>query len=154
MKYSIIFVLAILTYFSSALDNKPAPVKQTGTIEIIVDNLNSNDGYLRAQIFNSATASYFPDKSDKCYKFSLVKISNNRARIIFSDLPYGKYAITIHHDANSNKKLDKNWLGMPAEGWGLSTDVIPVFSLPSFDDCSFDLNQDYLKYKVLIRYLP
>ena len=154
MKNIIVIFLIIFTYFSFALDNKPEPVKRTGTIEIIVDNLNSNEGYLRAQLFNSETASYFPSKSNKCYKYSLVKITNNRARIIFSDLPYGKYAITIHHDANSNKVLDKTWLGMPDEGWGISTDVIPVFSLPSFEDCSFNLNQDYLKYQVLIRYLP
>jgi uncharacterized protein (DUF2141 family) len=151
----LLLTFAIFVFHNAlALDNKPDLSQKTGTLEIYVDELNSNEGYLRAQLFNTDKGQYFPDESDKAYKFSIVKIKNNKARIIFSNIPLGKYAVTIHHDENSNQKMDKTWLGMPDEGWGISTDVVPVFTLPSFDECSFDFNQDYLKYPVKIRYLP
>lgn len=147
-----IIIFLVLLSFSFSLLAKDKD--QTVTIEVIVENFKSNYGYLRVHLYNQETSQYFPDKSHKAFKFLLTPIRNNRAKVVFTGLPSGKYAVTIHHDANSNEKMDKNILGMPAEGWGLSTDIIPVFSLPDFEECSFDVSQPLVRYPVIIRYLP
>jgi len=148
MKIIIFLVLMCLCYGLTANDKE-----QSASIEIEVESFESNYGYLRVHLFNQETSQYFPDKSHRAFKFLLTKIRNNRAKVVFTGLPFGKYAVTIHHDANSNKKMDKNILGMPAEGWGLSTDIIPIFSLPDFEKCSFEVSQP-VRYPVIIRYLP
>ena len=32
----------------------------------------------------------------------------------------GKYAVVVYHDENDNHKFDRNWVGLPTEGFGVS----------------------------------
>ena len=47
----------------------------------------------------------------------------NSAICQFNDIPPGTYAIAVFHDENANGKLDKNFLGIPCEGYGASNNV-------------------------------
>jgi uncharacterized protein (DUF2141 family) len=49
-------------------------------------------------------------------------------------LPKGRYAVAVFHDENKNGRVDKNWLGLPAEGFGF-TRLTPL-RVPSFDEVS------------------
>lgn len=51
-------------------------------------------------------------------------------------IPYGRYAVVVYHDANSNGMLDKNGLGMPTETWGVSNNVRPFLRAPKFIECA------------------
>ncbi len=69
----------------------------------------------------------------------------------FDNLPVGTYAIAIFHDSNNNKKLDKNWVGIPKEGYGFSNNVFGTFGPPSFQEASFKVkanNTTNLKIKL------
>lgn len=79
------------------------------------------------------------------------QIHDKKALIIFDNLPYGNYALTVHHDKNLNVKMDRNFLGLPAEGWGLSRNIIPIFKLPIFSDCSFDVQDSVVKIYITVR---
>ena len=52
-------------------------------------------------------------------------------------LPFGEYAITLFVDFNGNKKIDKNFLGIPKEPYGFSNNVIGNMSAPTFDQAKF-----------------
>ena len=52
-------------------------------------------------------------------------------------LPYGEYAVTLFVDFNGNKKLDKNFLGIPKEQYGFSNNVMGRMSPPTFDQAKF-----------------
>ena len=52
-------------------------------------------------------------------------------------LPFGEYAITLFVDFNGNKKIDKNFLGIPKEPYGFSNNVIGNMSAPTFDKAKF-----------------
>ena len=47
----------------------------------------------------------------------------------------------VKADENNNGILDKNFLGIPKEGYGFSTNPF-VFGTPDFDDAKFELNSD------------
>lgn len=53
-------------------------------------------------------------------------------------LPFGEYAITLFVDFNGNKKIDKNFLGIPKEPYGFSNNVIGNMSAPTFDQAKFE----------------
>ncbi len=146
-----IILTIVLLSFSISAKEKTA---NSATLEIVVNNLNSDEGYLRVHLYNLAHAVNFPDKSESSFMMKQVKIYNGKARVVFKDIPYGEYAATLHHDLNKNIKMDLNWLGFPTEGWGLSTDIIPVFSLPDFNKCKFEVNKPEIVYPIRIRYLP
>lgn len=67
----------------------------------------------------------------------VVAIDGKTTRVIFNDLPTGKYAIAAYHDKNNNKKLDKNQLGIPQENYGFSNNARRMFSAPSFEEACF-----------------
>jgi uncharacterized protein (DUF2141 family) len=54
-----------------------------------------------------------------------------------TEIPDGEYAIAFFIDANGNKKLDKNFLGIPKEQFGFSNNAMGTLSAPSFEQAKF-----------------
>lgn len=81
----------------------------------------------------------FPDQPDKAFRTVHVPIEQGRAVCEFRDVPAGTYAVAVLHDENLNHKMDRNFLGIPQEGWGVSNNVRPALSAPRFDDATFSL---------------
>ncbi|KRO33920.1 MAG: hypothetical protein ABS21_00690 [SAR86 cluster bacterium BACL1 MAG-121105-bin34] len=53
------------------------------------------------------------------------------------DLPDGSYAIALFIDLNGNKKIDKNFLGIPKEQYGFSNNAMGTLSAPTFEQAQF-----------------
>ena len=53
------------------------------------------------------------------------------------EIPDGEYAIAFFIDTNGNKKLDKNFLGIPKEQFGFSNNAMGTLSAPSFEQAKF-----------------
>ena len=99
-----------------------------------VNGLSSQKGQLMVAIYDHAE--HFP-KHDNALKQLIVKISSN-APSFYVTLPKNKkYAIAVYHDENTNRKLDKNFLGMPTEKYGFSNQARGVFGPPSFAEAAF-----------------
>lgn len=56
----------------------------------------------------------------------------------FAQLPAGRYAVQVMHDANDNGKLDTNFVGMPTEAYGFSNNP-SLMRKARFDEAAFDL---------------
>lgn len=84
-------------------------------------------------LYNNAAD--FPNKEP--YKGSTTKISADVELIKFENIPYGDYAIAVLHDINKDGKLDKNFFGIPTEGYGFSNNAVEKFGPPSFLKASF-----------------
>ena len=67
-----------------------------------------------------------------------VIINYHEVRITFDDLPPGRYAIKLYHDANGNGELDTNMMGLPIEAYGFSGESAHV-GPPPFDVAAFDV---------------
>lgn len=95
---------------------------QKGTLKIVVTNIKSNIGTINVVLYNEENKENFPKKSEFASEKTIVKVNNKKAAIIFNDLPYGTYAVSIFHDENSNGKIDRTFIGFPAEPFGISGD--------------------------------
>ncbi|EDN70701.1 conserved hypothetical protein, secreted [Beggiatoa sp. PS] len=49
------------------------------------------------------------------------------------------YAVAAYHDTNGNEELDKNFFGIPKEGYGFSNNARSTFGPPSFEKAAFQL---------------
>ncbi len=122
---------------------------QAETLTVIATGLENNHGEVQFSLYNKDGT--IPDKElNKYYKMQRVSINNKEAKIVFKDLPKGRYAVNLFHDENNNSKLDKG-LFTPKEGVGLSNfQTINLFHLPNFKKASFLLNQDKeIKIKII-----
>jgi len=110
---------------------------QTGSIYIEISGINDPKGLMSIGLYSDEKG--FPDKG-KEYKGTDAKVTGQTVVYTFKDVPFGVYAIAIFHDTNSNTKLDKNFLGIPKEGYAFSNNVFGTLGLPpSFKDASFKL---------------
>ncbi|MEA3049557.1 MAG: hypothetical protein QOG84_1393 [Sphingomonadales bacterium] len=64
----------------------------------------------------------------------------------------GIYAIAVYHDANSNRKLDRNVIGFPVEAGGFSNNPNTFLGLPSFHSVRFRVRESGDEITVRLHY--
>jgi uncharacterized protein (DUF2141 family) len=102
-----------------------------------VTGLKNDKGVCRACLFTSAASFAGEGQPFRC---STVAIRNKVSELSFHDVPPGTYAVSVFHDSNNNNKLDKNFLGIPKEGYGASGNKLPFAAAPAFKDNQFVVN--------------
>ncbi|MDX2279788.1 MAG: DUF2141 domain-containing protein [Saprospiraceae bacterium] len=144
MKKTLLFLLA----FGAMLSFGQSQNK--GTIKVVVYGLRNNSGQVGIRIFNKPEG--FPSDGAKVLKEIFVKPANGEATFELPNWSFGTYAIGSIHDENGNKDLDKNFIGIPKEGFGTSNNPNMTFGTPSFKTASFGLNQPESTVKIKMVY--
>ena len=114
----ILYILVFWSYFQA----------ESYTVDIQVNNFKSDAGKAYLMIL---------DEREKEQGTAIVSIKNNVAKHQFVVPKKGRYAIKVFHDANNNKKLDTNMLGIPKEQWGTSNNVKASLAPPDFGKMLF-----------------
>lgn len=135
----ILLTLAIVAgsyALSSAQINNKLVVKVT--------NIESNKGAIGVAISNSEKTflgKSFVSKSKKA----------KTGEMIFEfEVPNGTYTVSVMHDENKNGKLDKNFMGIPSEPYGISMEGKSRFGPPSYDDAVFTITDKNVKLTIEI----
>ena len=117
----------------------PAPVfaqEPCSGIHLKILNIKNSTGTIACALFESPEG--FPkDFLHFATNIMIIKIRESEASCYFTDIPTGKYAMVVIHDANMNGELDTNLLGVPEEGFGFSNKAKTLLSAPSFSASSF-----------------
>ncbi len=108
-------------------------------IDVKITNLLNTNGNVLIGLYNKESS--FSNMS-KIFKGTEERISNDTLQYTFTDIPNGTYAIAIIHDENKNSNLDKNFFGIPSEGYGFSNNIRPTFRSASFDESKFKLSSN------------
>lgn len=109
-------------------------------IYVEVTNILNQNGKLAIGLYNKNDDTFA--NMTKYYKGANLDIDDTKVIYEFKNIPNGTYAISVIHDENDNKKLDKNFLGIPTEGYGFSNNIRPAFRGANFDESKFVLNID------------
>ena len=151
MLASILLLLFMAASASAQIATPAARATPTAmALHVRVVDLRNSNGQVICTLFNSPSA--FPSDSNKAVGQVAVPIADNAAVCSFGGLAPGKYAVVMFHDENSNGKFDRNWLGLPKEGYAFSNNVRPVFAPPSFKAAAFDYAGGNQWLTVMMRY--
>jgi uncharacterized protein (DUF2141 family) len=63
----------------------------------------------------------------------------------------GVYAIALYQDRDSNQKLDKTWIGLPSEPFGISRDAPLRMAPPKHKEAAFEVNGPLTPVTVTLR---
>lgn len=118
-----------------------------GQVVAEISNIKNDKGFCRVCLFNTPAA--FKGEAGTPFKCDAVVVKNNTARTVFN-VPAGTYALFVFHDANSNNKMDKNFIGIPKEGYGASKNKLPFAGAPTFTDNKFVV-QDKTAVRLLVK---
>lgn len=102
------------------------------TLRIHVDGLRNSTGVVGAAIFK--TPDGWPEDMSKALHHWPTPIAPaaHQATAVMRDLPPGDYGVVAIHDENKNHKLDRNFLGVPKEGFGFANNPHVALSAPKF----------------------
>jgi uncharacterized protein (DUF2141 family) len=112
----------------------------TASLTIRIIGARNGKGVIRAAVFRDAKG--FPNNASEAVQTQAAAIDPQTltAKIVFTDLPGGIYAVSIFHDENMNQKLDKNLIGIPKEGYGASNNPKKKMGPPNFEEAKFELS--------------
>ena len=102
--------MTLLLLISLFFSLNSVPVKE-GELIIHIEGINKVEGNIGVLIFNKDDG--FPTEAEKAIVELEVKVTSKEMKLNIDKLPFGDYAISLVHDVNSNKVLDKNFLGIP-----------------------------------------
>ena len=121
-------ILAAITLFVAA---SAVSLAQTSECKLVihVDGFHSDKGKLGATIFKSPDG--WPEKTEKAFRHGPFPITGTTGVATF-DLPAGDYGVAVIADANENKKLDRNFLNIPTEGFGFANNPKVTLSAPPY----------------------
>jgi uncharacterized protein (DUF2141 family) len=119
-----------------------------GTVEVTVANVKDTTGTIRVGIFKDESTFL-----KEAYIGKVVKAGKGEVKVIFENVPSGKYALSVIHDENRNGELDSNLIGIPREGFAFGNDAMGTFGPPSFEKAAFEVSKEAKKMKVTMRYL-
>ena len=112
---------------------------QTADIEVNIVGIKPISGKIMIALFNSKETYFELDKMLAGYE---INVDSTNLNCTFHDLPFGTYAITIYHDEDNNGKMNRNWLGMPTEGYAFSNNFSSSIRPASFNDAAFELTSN------------
>ncbi len=145
-------LLATVTALAASSAPQKAHAGGNSTIVLEVSAFRNTKGFLGCQLY--ATAESFPDKWQTQVNLrKRVPVSGTTTSCTFPDVAPGTYAAAVIHDENSNGTLDKNFLGIPTEAYGISNNRTHALSKPTWEESKFAVNADAtVTSKISLRY--
>ena len=121
--------------------------KPKNIIQLDITGIKNNTGFIQVAVYRSDT-----DFDMEKFSYIIAVPASLEVQVSIPNLEAGKYAIAVFHDENKNKKLDKNFVGIPKEGYGFSNNAVGKLGPPKFSETSFSLDTQLKKLSIRMIY--
>jgi uncharacterized protein (DUF2141 family) len=110
-------------------------------LRVRVEGISHDKGEIGVALFSSPKG--YPTHIEHAYEAQWVGVQEgpNAIDVVFEGVPFGDYAVSVLHDENGNRKLERSTLGFPKEGVGFSNDQKVILSAPSFNASKLTLSK-------------
>jgi uncharacterized protein (DUF2141 family) len=115
----------------------PRDREEARSITFVVRNLRNDQGRVMGALFDRPERWVREGEEVATCR---AEIRARRARCVMQVRP-GRYAFAFAHDEDADGQFDRDFLGLPSEGYGFSNDVRPSLSLPSWHSAAFEVPQ-------------
>ena len=137
-----VYCLAVISLLLGSL----VPV-WAATLDVTVTGVRNDAGTVMVAV---CTAADF--LSDHCSAVGSAAAKRGSVAVRVQDIAPGTYAVQVFHDENGNRKIDRNFLGIPTEGMAFSNDARFHFGPPRFEDAAVKIGEGGGRVTVTMRY--
>jgi uncharacterized protein (DUF2141 family) len=109
-----------------------APESFAADLTIKIDGYKNHDGVVRIAVYDAKTTF---EQADLPRSIAAVQLRADLDEVTINDLPQGRYALAVHHDENSDGRVNRG-LVLAKEGYGFSNGA-SCWSVPDFEQASF-----------------
>ncbi|GAA6620324.1 DUF2141 domain-containing protein [Scytonema sp. NUACC26] len=128
-----------------------AGLKQNSQLTVEIKGLKNRQGQVCLSLFASSRG--FPSNSSNAIQSQCVAIATMPLTVTFKNLQPGSYAVAVLHDTNSDKKANRNGLGIPLEGFGFSENPVILTGPPRFNDAAVLVAGSTTNIQIQLNYL-
>lgn len=121
---------------------------RAGDLIVEVTEIRNDRGLIRLALHND------PEEFPEGERFSGFDEPAKPGSIVVTmkDIPAGRYAAALLHDENRDGKMNKNFIGLPLEGFGISRDARVLLGPPTFEAAAFDVPREGTRITIRVRY--
>ena len=120
-------------------------------IWLTIEKIRSSSGTIKVELY-SGNAGKAAKKGNKIGR-TRVKAQQGETRLCLNAPSRGSYSIALYHDENDNKKLDRNFIGIPKEGFGFSNNPPLRLGMPENNEMRFEVEQTATNLRISVVYL-
>ncbi len=148
-----LFLVVLLSAAAGLTEVPQAPANKCPEgkpIHVHVHGIRNNSGTVKAVLYGPGPEGFLV-KGEKADKEREPAVEGTMTLCVAAP-EAGKYAVVVYHDENNNRKFDRNWIGLPTEGFGVSNDPSLFFAAPNFEESSFEVSEDITHVDVTLKY--
>ena len=122
-----------------------AATPEAGNITVTVENITKEKGTMVIALFDSRE-----NFNELPVKYIKEPVKGQKSMtVVFADVPFREYAISIYQDLDENGELNKNFLGIPTEPYGFSNNP-KILTGPSYEKSTFMLDKEGISMKITL----
>ncbi|NEP63032.1 MAG: DUF2141 domain-containing protein [Symploca sp. SIO2G7] len=126
-------------------------LSQPAQLAVEIVGLKGPQGQVCLNLFDSTNG--FPSNRDEAVATLCIAIADDGPLVAtFEELPPGSYAVSVFHDANGDGEFNRNFVGMPVEGFGFSSNPNAVTGPPDYSEAVFLVVGDETRIEIELNY--
>jgi len=121
------------------------------TIQVTVEKVRSSEGLITAVLYNDNPETFL--KAGARLDRIRVDAREGETTLCLTAPAAGRYSVALYHDENGNKEFDRDFLGIPSEGYGFSQNPGFRFGKPDVEETLFTFEGAPVNLKIGMLYL-
>lgn len=126
------------------------------TLRLKVNQLRSLKGNLIIYLWSNPDTYLMKNQADYSMIIDLEKPenvqTNGNVLVKIEDLSQRAYAVMLYHDENRSYNFERNFVGIPLEGFAFGNNAKPNLGAPKFQESSINLREGEVVQQINILY--
>lgn len=120
-------------------------------IQVTVENVRNSKGLITAVLYSDDPKTFL--KRGARLDRIRVEARQGETVLCLTAPAAGRYSVALYHDENGNKEFDRDFLGIPSEGYGFSQNPGFRFGKPDIEETLFTVNGNPTALRISVLYL-
>ena len=157
IRLTALLVSSLGTYLTAADEDEATPTQESEAnseelateltkVTVIVENVKVDEGPVYLQFFEGETAY----KEGRGTLQNVLEPKSDSVQLAV-DVKPGEYSIAVFQDTNEDGQLNRNFMGIPREPWGMSNNAPARFGPPQWSDMRFEVGDTEVEQRIELR---
>lgn len=154
IRLTALLVSSLGTYLTAADEDESTPTQESEAdseelateltkVTVIVENVKVDEGPVYLQFFEGETAY----NEGRGTLQSVLEPKSDSVELAV-DVKPGEYSIAVYQDKNEDGELNRNFMGIPREPWGMSNNAPARFGPPKWSDMRFEVRDTEVEQRI------
>lgn len=136
---------------AAAAQDSACDAAAPAAIQVTVEKVRSSKGLITAVLYADNPETFLKEGA----RLDRIRVDAQEGETMLClEAPAaGRYSVALYHDENGNKEFDRDFLGIPSEGYGFSQNPGFRFGVPEQEETLFTIEAAPVSLSIAMLYL-